>query len=104
MDQHFIVIYHRGVNWNCEESLFKQAIRGHTEFLQSEYAAGRLLQAGLLHDGSQGLHIMQDESESVLERRLHNSPAVARELLQPEVRRWVPFDLDSGVEMMFGES
>jgi uncharacterized protein YciI len=86
----FIVSFTPGPAWRQGADVFGQPLDDHVGYLNGLYAAGAVLIAGPLADGSGGLTILQCGSLEEASSLAAHDPAVRQGILAADVKQWRP--------------
>ena len=86
----FIVSFTPGPRWQEGADVFGQPLDDHVDYLNDLYAAGAVVMAGPLADGSGGLTILQCGSPEEASALAANDPAVRDGILAADVKQWRP--------------
>ena len=92
--RYFLVSFQPGPGWRHDADVFGQPLDGHLEYIHGLYAAGLILMAGPLADGSGGMTVVQCDSPDEAAQLMGSDPAVHDGVLVPEVREWRPIAWD----------
>ena len=90
MASFFIVSFTPGSRWHRDADAFGQPLDEHLGYLNGLYAAGVVVMAGPLADGSGGVTILQCSSPEEASSLAAQDPAVRDGILAADVKHWRP--------------
>ena len=88
MNKTFLVLYKPGKGWLSGESLSKQPLQAHLNYLLELHDKGQLLMGGPFADGTGGAVILSVGSLAEAEALIEQDPAIVQGVLEPKIQEW----------------